>query len=291
MQLRYVCPLLLLAAAATPVWPAPILLSSVSSPLVVTLPTPVPPNPVVTRDDNLPASISVATGGAYASAFAQTEFGALHASVSSFIGVPGPIYGYDSMATSEFWDDIFVNVPADMLAARIVFNLGVTQTHNVANISGGEGLYFAAIVISRPGSGTGFLGTANCGTGGGGPGVIGYGGSYGFLRDLDIPLSGTCTLDVPVTPGEQVKLELNAFLVLQSLGREAPSGLDASHTVKVISTGWVDDAGNFAAAPFTGASGATYPYTNSTGAVPEPATVLLAASSLAALILRRRRVR
>jgi hypothetical protein len=279
--------LLGLLAFATPGWSAPYLLSTVSVPVAVTNPPPASLNQTITSSDStLPLSVSTSVGGYSASAFAQSDFGVLRAAASSFIGFYSGIYGYGSGATSQFGDDLFLNVPVGQQSARVVFGLDLLQTHEL-NINGGEGLYFGASFISRPGSGVGLLGHAHCGTSGTTPGAIGYGGSYGSVQNLNIPLSGTCTLDVPVTAGELVKLELSAFVSLTALGREAPSMLDATNTVKVTSTGWVDGAGRFTAGAFTGVSGTTYP----TATVPEPGSTLgmLSAALGGLMTLRRRR--
>ncbi|MBK5294234.1 MAG: PxKF domain-containing protein [Acidobacteriia bacterium] len=255
MQLKFVCVFVLLAAA-TPGWSEVWLSSWVSVPNVVTYPPPEPLQQAIISYDNLPISVSSTSGDLYASAFAQSNYGVLRASVSNYTGLGTIIYRYESHAQSLFMDDIFLDVPVDQQWARVVFSYNLSQTH-ATDVNSWEQVSFVSMINSRRVSPVGSLGIAHCGTG---PGGIGYGEGYGApLNGLDIPLSATCTLDAPVNAGEQVKLELYSHIVLTSIGYASPSGLDATHTVKVVSTGWVNSAGTFTAAPFTGASGATYP--------------------------------
>ena len=263
MRLRFVC-ISVFLFAAIPSWAETRLVSAAVIPKAVTQPPPTPLTTEIDRNDNLPVSLSIAASAngcsASASAFAQSDYGVLRASAFSSIGLDNRcgVYDIESGAASEFFDDFYLNVPAGQQLARMVFSYNVSQTHN-AGPFGGESLDFAAIIISRPGwGGTGLLGVVHCGTDPGNPGVLSASGS-GFVYNLDIPLSAICTLDAPVTAGLQVKLEVNAFIQLSAAGFSTVSSLDASHTVKVISTGWVDSSGVFTAAPFTGASGAIYP--------------------------------
>lgn len=260
MQLRWTCVSVLLAAAI-PSWAQSGLLSTAVTPNARTASA---GSTEIDGTDNLPVSLLIngLCGGLSASAFAQSDYGVLRASAFSNVGTTNAcMWAIESFALSEFFDEFFLNVPAGQQFARMVFSYNVSQTHN-AGPFGGEGLDFAANIVSRPGwSGTGLLGNVHCGTNPSNPSVLDYINGSGFVYNLDIPLSAICTLDAPVTSGQPVKLEVNAFIQLYADGRSAASGLDASHTVKVTSTGWVDGSGHFTPASFTGISGAAYPIT------------------------------
>jgi len=259
-----------LILSALPCSAGAVLFSRVSAPLAITEPRPAIVVPIVDRNDNLPNLLEVSAGGYSVSAFAQSDFGVLRASVYNSIGVTAPyIYPAESFAMSEFSDDLFLTVPLGFTSVRLMFGLEDQLSHDPNNISGGEALHFAASMITRPGNGIGLLGTANCDT---------------SAQNTAIPGSATCVLTAPVTPGQSIKLELNAFMVLFALGREGISGINASHTAAVTSTGWVSDDNQFTPAAFTGVSGSTYAFTE---AVPEPGTVLLVASALCLVALRR----
>ncbi|MCX6598141.1 MAG: hypothetical protein NTV70_17435 [Acidobacteria bacterium] len=278
----------LVLVVAAPAWATPALFSAASVPALYSYPLPSPPQTSVIRNDNTAAAASVEAGDYYATGFAQSDYGVLKASASSYLGTTynQPILYYSSQGLSKFTDDVVVNAPVGQSFARFVFDLSVAQVHNTG---GDSELYFAASVISRPASGIGFLGTAHCGTSAGAPGAISYGGSYGYVYGTSIPLSATCALDAPVTPGAATKIEVEAFISLIVVGWGNPESLNATNTVKLISTGWVDGNKNFTPASFTGESGTTYPIISTGGAVPEPASGIMAASCLAAVLLMRNR--
>ncbi|MBL8176411.1 MAG: PEP-CTERM sorting domain-containing protein [Bryobacterales bacterium] len=279
--LRRFLPLALLLTGAMPATPAVLLYSSVSVPkLNDTNPAPVQTQETLTATDNQAINLFRSDGIAYVSAYAQSGFGRLRVSAASY-QPPGSLFFWnESSGLSRFDDEFLLNVPIGQVSVRFVFQFHVSQVLDAQGVAHGmdsQGLHFATHLESWTPNGQQLLSGASCGTAGG----------QGFVYNFQISTSATCTLDVPVTSG-QVRLITTNFVQLYTRGLENPTSLDATNTLALSQTGWLDALGHFTAAQFQGDSGTLYPYIDPSSNVPEPWTTPLLGVLAAAFVLRRK---